>query len=55
MIEIALNNLKKKYGTKNVLDGLNFEVKTGERVALIGQNGARKINSFENNCQTRIC
>ena len=29
MIEIELNNVKKNYGLKNILDGINFEVKTG--------------------------
>ena len=42
MIEIELNNIKKSYGLKNILDGFNLEVKTGERVALIGQNGSGK-------------
>ncbi len=42
MIEIELNNIKKNYGLKSILDGFNLEVKTGERVALIGQNGSGK-------------
>ena len=42
MIEIELKNIKKNYGLKNILDGFNLEIKTGEKVALIGQNGSGK-------------
>lgn len=42
MIEIELNNIKKNYGLKNILDGFSLEIKNGEKVALIGQNGCGK-------------
>ena len=42
MIEIGLNKLSKSYGNKQVLKEVSFEVKTGEHVALIGQNGCGK-------------
>ena len=42
MIEISLNNVKKTYGFKNVLNDISFEIKAGERVALIGDNGCGK-------------
>ena len=47
MIEIELNNVKKNYGLKNVLDGVNFEVKTGESISLIGENGSGKSTIFK--------
>lgn len=42
MIEIELNNITKNYGFKNVLNGFSLELKSKERVALIGQNGSGK-------------
>ena len=42
MIEIELNKINKNYGLKNILNGFCLEVKNGERVALIGQNGSGK-------------
>ncbi len=42
MIEIGLNKLTKNYGNKEVLKEISFEIKTGEHVAIIGQNGCGK-------------
>ena len=42
MTEISLNNIYKSYGFKNVLDGISIEIKTGEIIALIGENGCGK-------------
>lgn len=42
MIEINLNKVKKNYGFTNVLNDISFEVKTKEKVALIGANGCGK-------------
>ncbi len=42
MIEISLNNIKKSFGFKNILDGINIEIKTGDRLAIIGENGCGK-------------
>ena len=42
MIEISLNNIKKSFGSNVILDGLNIEIKTGDKVSLIGENGSGK-------------
>ena len=42
MIDIALSNVKKNFGFKNVLDGFDLEVSTSEKVGLIGPNGCGK-------------
>lgn len=39
---IVLQNLSFAYGDKPVLDNLNFEIRKGQTVALIGQSGAGK-------------
>ena len=54
MLEIVLNNVNKSFGNKQVLKKVNFEIKTNEKVALIGPNGCGKttilkmINKEEN-------
>ena len=47
MVEIALSDVKKNFGFKNVLDKFNLEVTTGERIALIGPNGCGKSTIFK--------
>ena len=47
MIEIELNNIIKNYGLKNVLNGMNLTLKTGEKAVLIGCNGAGKSTVFK--------
>lgn len=47
MVELALNKVVKSYGFKKVLDGFDIELKTGERVALIGPNGSGKTTIFK--------
>lgn len=42
MLEIGMNGVTKNYGFKNVLNGVNFEIMTGDRVAITGRNGAGK-------------
>lgn len=42
MLEIVCKNIKKNYGSHIVLKDMNFEIKTNEKVALIGQNGCGK-------------
>ena len=47
MIELNINKVVKNYGFKNVLNEFDLELKTGERVALIGPNGSGKTTLFK--------
>lgn len=47
MIEISLNKINKSYGFNNVLNNLSFDVKTNERVTLIGSNGCGKTTTLK--------
>lgn len=42
MIELGINVLKKYYGAQKIFENISFELKTGERLGLIGQNGCGK-------------
>lgn len=47
MIELSLSNIEKNFGFKKVLNGFNLELKTKERIALIGPNGSGKTTIFK--------
>jgi len=42
MIECSINNLAKYYGANKIFHNISFDLKTGERIGLIGQNGCGK-------------
>ena len=44
MIELSINNLTKFYGANKIFETTSFEVKTGERIGLIGRNGCGKTS-----------
>ncbi len=47
MIDISVSNLTKEFEVgKKILDGLTFQVDQGERVGLLGKNGAGKTTVF---------
>lgn len=46
-IVVAASDLRMRYGTNDVLDGVNFEVRRGEVVTLLGPNGAGKTTTIE--------
>ena len=43
---LRADNLKKRYGDKEVVKGVSLEIKRGEVVGLLGPNGAGKTTSF---------
>ncbi len=43
---IVTQDLKKNYHGRNVVDGVNINIKAGEVVGLLGPNGAGKTTSF---------
>lgn len=47
MIEIGLNKVNKHFGFNKLLTDVSFEIKTNERVALIGSNGCGKTTTLK--------
>jgi len=44
---IEVNNLEKKYGDVNAVNGISFSVERGEVFAILGPNGAGKTTTVE--------
>lgn len=47
MIELEIKNLEKSYGSNLIFKDINFEVKSKERVAIVGRNGCGKSSIFK--------
>ena len=51
-MQLNVEHISKRYGTKKVLDGTSFVIKSGEITALIGGNGAGKTTTIK--CLTKL-
>ena len=51
--DIVFDNVYFKYpnGTRNVFNGLNLHIKSGERIAIVGENGAGKTTLIKMICR----
>jgi ATP-binding cassette subfamily F protein 3 len=46
MLDINLSNVTLNYGFKNILDGVSFQINSGDKVAIVGDNGTGKTSIF---------
>ena len=44
---VKIQNLQKKYGQKQVLHGIDLEIKSGQIIGYIGPNGAGKSTTVK--------
>jgi len=47
MIDITVKNIEKKFFTEKILEDVSLELKSGERVGLLGENGTGKTTIFK--------
>ena len=55
---VVVEDLRKRYDDRAVVDGVSFTVAPGELVALLGPNGAGKTTTVEigrASCRERVC
>ena len=51
MIDLTVRDLVKSFEVgNNILDGVTFEVNTGERIGILGRNGCGKTTLFRILC-----
>ncbi len=46
-MDIKIDGVTKRYGTQKAVDGISFEVKTGEILGFLGPNGAGKTTTMK--------
>ena len=51
-IKIRVNNLTKRFGDLTVLDGINFTIRKGELLAIVGPTGCGKTTFL--NCLSKL-
>lgn len=50
MIELSLRNVEKYYGATRILEDITFNIKTGQKIGVIGLNGSGKTTLFKVIC-----